>query len=177
MPGARNGNPRGMASQSTTPDSPTDLEKRSWFATLKRTAKEFSNDNLTDWAAALTYYSVLSIFPALIALMSILGLVVDPATITRVITDTVSALGPRSAVDTFTQPLEQISQSQSTAFFGLIVGVALAIWTASNYVGAFMRASNAVYEREEGRPFWKLKPLQLLVTLIIVMMAALVVLS
>jgi membrane protein len=166
-----------MASQRNAPDSPTDLGKRSWFTTVKRTAKEFSNDNLTDWAAALTYYAVLSIFPALIAMMSILGLVVDPATITRVITETVSALGPQSAVDTFTRPLEEISQSQSTAFFGLIVGIALAIWTASNYVGAFMRASNAVYEREEGRPFWKLKPLQLLVTLILVMLAALVVVS
>jgi membrane protein len=166
-----------MASQSTAPNSPTDLGKRSWFATVKRTAKEFSNDNLTDWAAALTYYAVLSIFPALIAMMSILGLVVDPATITRVIGDTVSALGPQSAVDTFTRPLEEISKSQSTAFFGLIVGIALAIWTASNYVGAFMRASNAVYDRDEGRPFWKLKPLQLLVTLILVLLAALVVVA
>ena len=166
-----------MASQSNAPDSPTDLGKRSWFSTVTRTAKEFSNDNLTDWAAALTYYAVLSIFPALIAMMSILGLVVDPATITRVISETVSALGPQSAVDTFTRPLEEISKSQSTAFFGLIVGIALAIWTASNYVGAFMRASNAVYEREEGRPFWKLKPLQLLVTLILVLLAALVVVS
>ena len=143
----------------------------------KRTAGGFRDDNITDWAAALTYYAVLSLFPALIALMSILGLVVDPATITRVITETVSALGPASAVDTFTQPLEEISQNQSTAFVGLIVGVALAIWTASNYVGAFMRASNSVYERDEGRPFWKLKPLQLLVTLIIVLLAALVVVA
>ena len=166
-----------MASQRNAPDSPTDLGKRSWFATVKRTAKEFSNDNLTDWAAALTYYAVLSIFPALIAMMSILGLVVDPATITRVITDIVSQLGPESAVDTFTGPLEEISQNQETALVGLIVGIALAIWTASNYVGAFMRASNAVYEREEGRPFWKLKPLQLLVTLILVLLAAAVVIA
>ena len=166
-----------MASQHTAPESPSDLPKRSWLGTLKRTAGGFRDDNITDWAAALTYYAVLSLFPALIALMSILGLVVDPATITRVITETVSALGPASAVDTFTQPLEEISQNQSTAFVGLIVGVSLAIWTASNYVGAFMRASNAVYEREEGRPFWKLKPLQLLVTLIIVLLAALVVVA
>ncbi|HET9736901.1 MAG TPA: YihY/virulence factor BrkB family protein [Solirubrobacteraceae bacterium] len=166
-----------MASQRTAPNSPTALGKRTWFATVKRTAKEFSNDNLTDWAAALTYYAVLSIFPALIAMMSILGLVVDPATITRVITDVVSQLGPQSAVDTFTGPLEEISKNQETAFVGLIVGVTLAIWTASNYVGAFMRASNAVYEREEGRPFWKLKPLQLLVTLVLVLLAAAVVVA
>ncbi|HEX5781190.1 MAG TPA: YhjD/YihY/BrkB family envelope integrity protein, partial [Solirubrobacteraceae bacterium] len=134
------------------PDTPTDLDKRSWFGTLKRVVSEFKDDNLTDWAAALTYYAVLSIFPAFIAMISILGLVVDPATITRVVTDVVAQLGPADAVNTFKGPIEQISGNQSTAFFGLIIGVALAIWTASNYVGAFMRASNAIYEREEGRP-------------------------
>jgi len=159
------------------PDTPAALGKRSWFGTLKRVVSEFRDDNLTDWAAALTYYAVLSIFPAFIAMISILGLVVDPATITRVTTDIVSQLGPEDAVSTFQGPIEQISSNQSTALFGLIFGIAVAIWTASNYVGAFMRASNAVYEREEGRPFWKLKPLQLLVTFVLVMMAALVVLA
>jgi membrane protein len=159
------------------PDAPTDLGKRSWFGTGRRVVSEFRNDNLTDWAAALTYYAVLSIFPAFIALISILGLVVDPATITRVVTDIVAQLGPESAVNTFEGPIEQISANRETALFGLIFGVAVAIWTASNYVGAFMRASNAVYEREEGRPFWKLKPVQLFVTLVLVLMAALVVLA
>jgi len=159
------------------PDSPTGLNKRSWFGTLKRTGKEFSRDNLTDWAAALTYYAVLSLFPAIIAMISILGLVVDPKTITRVITDTVSALGPSSAVDTFKGPIDQIANSQSTALLGLILGVAAALWTASGYVGAFMRASNAIYEREEGRPFYILRPFQMFVTLVLVLMAALVVLA
>jgi membrane protein len=159
------------------PESPTDLNRRSWFGTLRRTFKEFSADNGTDLAAALTYYAVLSLFPAIIALISILGLVVDPATITRVITDVVSSLGPKSAVDTFKTPIEQISSNRSGALVGLIVGVALALWTASGYVGAFMRASNQIYEREEGRPFYILRPLQLLVTLVLVLMAALVVLS
>jgi membrane protein len=161
----------------TAPKTPTDLGKRSWLGTLKRVVSEFRDDNLTDWAAALTYYAVLSLFPAFIAMISILGLVVDPATITRVVTDVVRQLGPADAVSTFEGPINQISANRSTALFGLIFGVSVAIWTASNYVGAFMRASNAVYEREEGRPFWLLKPLQLLVTLILVLMAALVVLS
>ena len=161
----------------TAPDTPTDLGKKSWFGTLKRVVSEFKDDNLTDWAAALTYYAVLSIFTAFIAMISILGLVVDPATITRVVTDTVSQLGPESAVDTITRPIEQISANRSTAFLGLIVGLALALWTASNYVGAFMRASNAIYAREEGRPFWKLRPVQIAVTLVLVLMAALVVLA
>jgi membrane protein len=159
------------------PDKPTDLNKRSWLGTLKRTVKEFRDDNLTDWAAALTYYAVLSLFPAIIALISILGLVVDPATITRVITDVVSSLGPKSATDTFKGPIEQIASNRSGAVLGLIFGIAAALWTASGYTGAFMRASNAIYEREEGRPFWILRPLQILVTLVLVMMAALVVLS
>jgi membrane protein len=159
------------------PDTPTDLNKRSWLSTLKRTGKEFSHDNLTDWAAALTYYAVLSLFPALIALISILGLVVDPQTITRVITDVVSQLGPKSAVDTFKGPIDQIAGNRSGALLGLIIGIAAALWTASGYVGAFMRASNSMYEREEGRPFYILRPLQILVTFVLVMMAALVVLS
>ena len=159
------------------PDTPTDLSKRSWLGTLKRTVKEFSHDNGTDWAAALTYYAVLSLFPAIIALISILGLVVDPATITRVITDVVSSLGPKSATDTFKGPIEQISSNRSGALLGLIFGIALALWTASGYVGAFMRASNVIYGREEGRPFYVLRPLQIAVTLVLVLMAALVVLS
>jgi membrane protein len=159
------------------PDTPTDLAKRSWLGTGKRVFTEFRDDNLTDWAAALTYYAVLSIFPAFIALISILGLVVDPKTITRVVTDVVAQLGPESAVSTFSGPIEQISSNQSTALAGLVFGLAVALWTASNYVGAFMRASNAIYEREEGRPFWKLRPIQILVTLVLVLMAALVVLA
>ncbi len=156
---------------------PTDLPKRSWKDTLKRTATEFKEDNLTDWAAALTYYSVLSIFPALIALLSIVGLLVPPETITRVLTDTISAVGPASAVETFQGPIDSITANRSSAGLGLIIGLAGALWTASGYTGAFMRASNSIYEIEEGRPFWKLRPLQILVTLILVMMLALVVLG
>ena len=156
-------------------DNPTDLNKRSWVQTLKRTFTEFKEDNLTDWAAALTYYAVLSVFPALIALVSIVGLIADPATITRVLTDTISALGPASAVDTFKGPIEDITANTSRAGLGLVIGLAGALWTASGYIGAFMRASNSIYEIEEGRPFWKLRPLQIFVTLILVLMLALVV--
>ena len=159
------------------PDAPTDLPKRSWKDTLKRTFREFKEDNLTDWAAALTYYSVLSIFPALIALISIVGLVVDPATITRVLTDTISQLGPSSAVKTLQQPIKDITASSGKAGLALIIGLAGALWTASGYVGAFMRASNAIYEIEEGRPFYKLRPLQILFTLVLELMLAIVVLG
>ena len=156
---------------------PTDLPKRSWKDTLKRTATEFKEDNLTDWAAALTYYAVLSLFPALIALVSIVGLLVPPETITRVLTDTISAIGPASAVQTFEGPINSITANRGSAGLGLIIGLAGALWTASGYTGAFMRASNSIYEIEEGRPFWKLRPLQILVTLILVLLLAVVVLG
>jgi membrane protein len=159
------------------PDDPGDLPKRSWWSTLKRTFSEFKDDNITDWAAALTYYGLLALFPAIIAMVSIVGLVFSPQTITRVLTDTLSSLGPKSAIDTFQKPINQVTGSKSSAGLGLIVGIALALWSASGYVGAFSRASNAIYEREEGRGFFKLRPVQVLVTLILVLLAALLVVS
>src|SRR3954451_11353682 len=129
------------------PNAPTDLPKRSWIATLKRTFTEFKDDNLTDWAAALTYYAVLALFPAIIALVSILGLVIDRATIVKVLTDTISSIGPSSAIETFKGPIDQIATNDSAAGIMLVVGLATALWSASGYIGAFMRASNAIYER------------------------------
>jgi membrane protein len=163
--------------RSTAPDSLGDMEKRSWLRTATRSFRGFRDDNVTDWAAALTYYGVLALFPAIIAMISIVGLVMSPEKVTQVLTDTVAALGPQSAVDTFGGTIENIANSQSAAGIMLIVGLALALWSASGYVGAFMRASNAIYAREEGRPFWKLRPLQLLVTLVLVLLAACVVIS
>ena len=139
--------------------------------TLKRTLKEFSEDNLTDWAAALTYYGVLALFPALIALLSIIGLLTDPKTLT----DALTAVVPGEAADTLNPVVEGIAASDSKAGFGLILGLAAAVWSASGYVGAFTRAANVVYETPEGRKIWKLKPLQLLVTLIGILFAAVIV--
>ena len=123
--------------------------------------KEFKEDNLTDWAAALTYYAILSLVPALIALVSIVGLVGDPKSVTDALTKIVSSVGPASAVDTFKTPIEQVTSNRSGAGLALVVSLAAALWSASGYIGAFMRASNAIYEVDEGRPFWKLRPVQL----------------
>src|SRR3954462_11185932 len=139
--------------------------------TIKRTLKEFSEDNLTDWAAALTYYGVLAIFPALIALLSIVGLMTDPKTLT----DALTAVVPASAADTLNPVISDLAGNTAPAGLGLIVGLAAAIWSASGYVGAFTRAANVVYETPEGRKVWKLKPLQLLITLIGVLFAAVIV--
>jgi len=156
------------------PTGPAHARKGSLGQTLKRTFTEFKEDALTDRAAALTYYGVLSIFPALIALVSIVGLVLDPARITKALTDVVSTIGPASAVATFKGPIETLSQSSGTAGIMLVVGVVAALWTASGYVGAFMRAANVIYEVEEGRSIVKLRPLQMLVTLVLVLLLALV---
>jgi membrane protein len=159
------------------PEGPAHARKGSLGQTLKRTVTEFKEDELTDRAAALTYYGVLSIFPALIALVSIVGLVGDPATVTKALTDVVSSIGPASAVDTFKGPIEGITKSSGAAGILFIVGIASALWTASAYVGAFMRASNVIYEVEEGRSFVKLRPLQMLVTLVLVLLLAMVLMA
>lgn len=144
--------------------------KTGLWPTLKRTALEFQEDNLTDWAATLTYYGLLALFPALIVLVSIVGLVGNPESTTNTLTDIVTKLGPDSAATTFEGPIRQVTESRSTAGFALIVSTLVALWSASGYLGAFIRASNVIYETREGRPFWKLRPLQLLLTLVVVLL-------
>ncbi|MPQ98642.1 YihY family inner membrane protein [Modestobacter sp. I12A-02628] len=151
--------------------------KANTMGTLKRLVKEISQDELTDKAAALTYYLVLAMFPALIALISIVGLVFEPQQIIDALTTLLNTIAPGTAADTFSGPIQQIAGSQSAAGFGLVIGIASALWAASGYVGAFTRAANVVWETPEGRPFWKLKPLQLLVTLIGVLLIAVIALS
>jgi membrane protein len=147
------------------------------FATLKRTATEFMEDNLSDWAAALTYYGLLALFPALIAMVSLIGLVGDPKSTTSTLTEIITEIGPQSAAETFSGPIESIASNQSAAGFAFVAGLAVALWSASGYVGAFMRASNVIYETPEGRPFWKLRPLQLGVTLVMIVLMAILALA
>jgi len=158
------------------PSDPTDLPQRSWKAIFKRTAKEFSDDNITDWSAALTYYSVLSLFPALLVLVALLGLVGGQKT-TQALLDIVNQLGPSSAVETFKPAIEGVINSKGGA--GALFGVGLlgAIWSASGYIGAFFRAANAIWEIEEGRGPVKLIPLRLGVTVLLLILVAGVVLA
>ena len=152
---------------------PTGVERKTGiWPTLKRTAQEFQEDNLSDWAAALTYYGLLALFPALIALVSIVGLIANPESTTRTLTDIVTSLGPDSAASTFAGPISQVTESRGTAGFALILSTLVALWSASGYLGTFIRASNVIYETREGRPFWKLRPLQLLMTLVLVLLLA-----
>jgi len=142
------------------------------FTALKRVVKQFMEANLLDWAAALTYYGLLSLFPALIAMVSLLGLFGDPESTTETMTEIVASLGPDTAADTFSAPIESIASSQGTAGFAFTLGVAVALWAASGYVGAFIRASNSIYKIREGRSFWKLRPLQIGVTLVMIAIMA-----
>jgi membrane protein len=152
------------------PQGPTKLRKRSWFGVLARTGREFKQDNLTDWAAALTYYGVQSLFPALIVLVSIIGLVGPSAT--QPLISNIGKLAPGPATAIVSGAVKQIANSRGAAGFAFIVGIAVALWSASGYVGAFARASNAIYEVGEGRPFWKLRPIQIAVTVVMILLLA-----
>ena len=157
-----------------TDSQPTGTERDSSFvATAKRTGVEFIEDQMTDKAAGLTYYGLLSLFPALIALVSIVGLFADPQATSEKLNEVVGNLGPDTAVDTFTGPVESVTANRGSSAVTLVIGLGLALYSASAYIGAFSRASNVVYETREGRPFWKLRPYQLLVTLVMILILVL----
>jgi membrane protein len=147
------------------PDSPLELKGRGLFAALKRTFREFSEDNVTDWAAALTYYGVLSIFPGLLVLVSLLGLL--GSTTTETVQGTIQDVAPEEIGRLVTGVVEQVQGSGSLANLAVIVGLVLAFWSASGYIAAFMRASNAIYDVLEGRPIWKTLPIRVGVTAVI----------
>ena len=144
----------------------------SWGDALRRTVREFKDDNLTDWAAALTYYSILAIFPALLALVSVVGLLGDSTT--QSLIDNLSTVAPGPAKDIVTSALQNLQRNQGAAGILFVVGLATALWSASGYVAAFMRASNAIYDVGEGRPIWKTLPTRVVTTLVLLLMLGLV---
>ena len=154
------------------PDGPTDLSRDSWTAVLKRTWSEFREDNMNDWAAALTYYAVLAIFPALLAVVSVLGLIGPSAT--QPLIDNINTLAPGPAKDLLVSSIRNIQHSSGAAGVLFVGSIALAIWSASGYVAAFMRASNVIYDVGEGRPIWKTLPTRVLTTLALLVMLAVV---
>lgn len=161
------------------PDSPTDLSKPSLLAVVKRAGQQFKEDQLTDLAAALTYYAVLAIVPGLIVLLSILGLLGQDTT--NQVVGQVEALAPGSAAEFVKTLITQAQANRTGAGFGAILGLLVALWSASGYVAAFMRASNSVYDIGEGRPIWKTLPVRLGVTvfavIVLVVSAIIVVVS
>jgi membrane protein len=152
------------------PASPTKLKRGSWGGVLTRTVREFRADNVTDWAAALTYYGILAIFPALMALVSILGLVGRSAT--QPLIDNLGQLAPGPARQIFTSAVQNLQHSRGAAGVLFVVGILGAIWSASGYVAAFMRASNAIYDIDEGRPIWMTLPIRVAVTVVLLTLLA-----
>ena len=150
------------------PDGPTDIGRGGWWTALKRTVHEFREDNLSDWAAALTYYGVLAIFPALIVLTSVLGLIGESAT--KPLLDELGKVAPGPANDILTSAIKNLQGDQGAAGVLFFVGLLAALWSASSYVAAFMRASNAIYDIEEGRPVWKTLPVRVGMTIVLLLL-------
>ncbi|WNG90284.1 YhjD/YihY/BrkB family envelope integrity protein [Mycobacterium sp. ITM-2016-00317] len=153
------------------PDSPSDLTRPSVKYVLRQTVSQFSRDQCTDLAAALTYYAVLSLFPALVVVMSLLGVLGQGERTADAILQIVDDVSPGAAVDVLRGPIENLVNAPS-AGFALVAGILGALWSASGFVGAFGRAMNRIYEVEEGRPIWKLRAQQLLLTLVGLLVAA-----
>lgn len=155
------------------PDGPDDLKKPSWKYLSKKAFHEFGRDQCTDIAAALTYYSVLALFPAMLALISLLGVFGEGQRTVNAMLDMVGGFIPAESLNEIRPVIESMVNTKA-AGFALVTGLLGALWSASGYIGAFGRAMNRIYEVDEGRPVWKLRPLFLLLTLIIVTMVALV---
>src|SRR3954447_18386818 len=152
----------------SAPDAPTDLPGRSWPDILKRTFKQFGEDQLTTWAAALTYFGILSLFPMLLALVSVLGVIGPSAT--QPLLDNLSSVAPGPAKDILTNVLNSLQANKGGSTVALIIGIAAAIWSASGYLSAFMDASNNVWDVPEGRPIWKKIPVRLGVTIVLLVL-------
>ncbi|SEE25886.1 membrane protein [Streptomyces sp. 2231.1] len=155
--------------EEAAPDTPTKLPRGAWLAVLKGSLREFKDDELTDRAAALTYYSVLSLFPALLVLVSLLAVAGKSAT-DKVLVN-LKHLAPGSARDIITRAVEQLQNGSGTGSVVAVIGILLAVWSASGYVAAFIRAANAVYDMPEGRPVWKILPVRVGVTVVLMVLA------
>ncbi|GAA4266642.1 hypothetical protein GCM10022256_22540 [Frondihabitans peucedani] len=147
------------------------LKRRIWLHVVRRAAQEFLWDRCTDLAAVLTYHALLSVFPALLAIVGLLGVVGQAKATTTALLNIVQSVAPTTAVALLQQPIEQLIASPS-AGFALLVGILAALWSASGYVRAFSRAMNRVYRVEEGRPFWVVAPVMLAVTVALLIVIA-----
>jgi membrane protein len=159
------------SNEDRAPESPSDLKREAWGKVLKRTIAAFRKNNLTVWAAALTYYGVLSIFPALLALVSILGLIGKSAT--QPLINNLSSVASGPAKQIITSAIQNLQSGRGGAGVLFVVALAGALWSASGYVAAFMQGSNVIYGVGEGRPIWKTVPTRLLTTLVLLLLLAL----
>jgi len=155
------------------PDAPPDLTKASWKYVLRKTFREFQHDDVTDLAAALTYWGVLAVAPAVLALVALLGVFGDAEQIVTRVMETVTNMAPGLDLGTVERLIQDLA-SRESAGLALITGLLVALWSASGYVNAFARAMNRIYEVDEGRPIWKLRPMMLLITLVALVLMAII---
>lgn len=146
------------------PKHPIELGVRSWAGVFRRTISEFIDDDLTDMAAALTYYGIMSIFPGLLVLVAGVGLL--GSSTAKAVEENLNALTPGPAQQIISEALENLRQHPRTAGIVAIVGLVVAFWSATGYIGSFMRAANRIFDVPEGRPLWKTIPMQLAITAI-----------
>ena len=155
--------------------SPVDLPRRSWSHTLRRTGQRFLDDHLFQWAAALTFFGIVSLFPALLAIVSLLGLIGTSA-IEPLIAN-VSALAPGPARDITVNALRSIEESASGSSVTFVIALVVALWSSSAYVGAFIPAANVVWEADEARPIWKKLVVRMALTVVLLLLIVLTALS
>lgn len=155
------------------PASPPDLTRASWRYVLRKTVREFQHDDVTDLAAALTYWGVLAVAPAVLALVAVLGVFGDAEQIVTRVMETVTNMAPGLDLGTVEELVRDLA-SRDSAGLALLAGLLVALWSASGYVNAFARAMNRIYEVDEGRPIWKLRPMMLLVTLVALVLMAII---
>jgi membrane protein len=166
----------GSNGRADAPNAPTDLGSGSWVAAGRRALQEYKADDLQDRAAALTYFGIQSIFPGLLVLVSLLGVL--GRSVTQPLVANLGKAAPSSVRKIITSDLTHLQHSHTASGIIGIVGIVLALWSASNYVSAFMRASNSIYDVPEGRPIWKTAPIRLgvtLATLVLLVAAAVIV--
>ena len=152
------------------PRHPSQLQRGTWWDTARRVGREFKQDGLTDWAAALTYYGILSIFPGLLVLVSCLGLFGKRTT--DAVQQTITSATPGQVGQILDSAINQVQENRASAGIVAVVSILIAFWSASGYIAAFMRAANAIYDVPEGRPMWKTLPIRIGVTVVVMVLLA-----
>ena len=165
----------GKTASDDAPEGLTDLSAGSWKDALKRTGKAFKEDKLTDWAAALTYYGVLAIFPALLVVVSVLGLIGDSAT--DALLENIEEIAPGPAQEILTNAIKNLQGAGSSSGFALVIGLGGAIWASSGYVNGFMSASNSIHDVDPASSMAKTLPVRIGLTLVLMVLAGIIAFS
>jgi membrane protein len=159
------------------PSKLSQLRWSTWRGVVLRSGKSFMDDNCTDWAAALTYYGVLALFPGAIVIVALTSLVASGEDAINTILGMMRDLLPPDVMEPIETPIRTVLEERGSAKLLLSFGAIAAVWSASGFVGAFVRASNAIYGVEEGRKWYVLRPLQLGLTVVSLVLLAIIALG